>query len=386
MSLSKILFDNNSYRLDDETYEVYRYNSRKILVGIIDWDEDIIINWVHKRFKSNHIKRSTYKPNEGIYELDLCVTDTPNTNSNIQMYDDENGNMIIRHIEWFYKSSQKCDNGPVNQIREKIINDIINDDIPFEWLNDYKWFYIANKIWNYLEVNKPFDYTSISCKKIGGRKNNDLNITYHNSDLNLEKTIKIEFKYNASDIQDCPQWVSPMHPSKFMNNNFEEYHYNNYLQNICDIYNLEKPIKEDFIKRIHCNEPECVRELQSCFYKGSNRSRQFTGNIEDINRYKKCKEISYISIEEFLKVTDIHLDKLNESLIKSQKDKEYMLFDTNSKTFKHEKPDVKDYTVKEIIKKTKNTFIGLTESGKKINILLRWKNGSGIAFPAFQIK
>ena len=36
-------------------------------------------------------------------------------------------------------------------------------------------------------------------------------------------------------------------------------------------------------------------------------------------------------------------------------------------------------------KKNKNRFICETKSGKKMYILLRWKNGNGVAFPAFQI-
>jgi len=45
-----------------------------------------------------------------------------------------------------------------------------------------------------------------------------------------------------------------------------------------------------------------------------------------------------------------------------------------------------DYTIdpKTIIKKSPN-FQCKTISGKKLNILFRWKNGHGIAFPAFQI-
>lgn len=35
--------------------------------------------------------------------------------------------------------------------------------------------------------------------------------------------------------------------------------------------------------------------------------------------------------------------------------------------------------------KTKTSYIAKTTTNKKISILLRWKNGNGIAFPAFQI-
>jgi len=33
-----------------------------------------------------------------------------------------------------------------------------------------------------------------------------------------------------------------------------------------------------------------------------------------------------------------------------------------------------------------NGYVATSKSGNKIKILLRWKNGNGIAFPAFQIK
>ena len=35
--------------------------------------------------------------------------------------------------------------------------------------------------------------------------------------------------------------------------------------------------------------------------------------------------------------------------------------------------------------KCKNRFIAKTQDGNDIKILLRWKNGNGVAFPAFQI-
>ena len=292
-------------------------------------------------------------------------------------------------IELFEKNQSKNKNDISNKKRELIIVNIINDDINIEWLDNYKWFILSKSIRNYLEENKPFDYTIIKCELIAGRKNNDFNITYQNYQTNQNMTIKKEFKYNASEIHDCPQWVSPMHPSKFMTKNFEEYHYDNHLESICSIWGISKPNKSDFINKIHYEEPECVKELQFAYYKGAKGSSRCTGLQEDIEKCVKCKDISKKSISEFLKDTELKINELNEYLLNSQKDKEYMLFDTKTQTFKHEKPDIKDYTIKSDsieLNKTKNSFIGETESGKKITILLRWKNGNGIAFPAFQIK
>lgn len=298
-------------------------------------------------------------------------------------------NIIIEFndIELFEKVLPKSENDISNKKRELIIVNIINDVINIEWLDNYKWFNLSKSIWKYLEENKPFVYTFIKAYLIAGRKNNDFNITYENSQTNQNMTIKKEFKYNASKINDCPQWSSPMRPSNYMTKNFEEHHYDNYLESICNIWGISKPDKEDFVNKIHYEEPECVKELQAAYYKGAKGSSRCTNLQDDIDKCVKCKDISKKSITEFLKQTDLNVDKLNDYLLKSQKDKHYMLFDIKTKTFKYEKPDIQDYTIKfDSIKKTKNCFIGETESGKKISILLRWKNGNGIAFPAFQIK
>jgi len=48
--------------------------------------------------------------------------------------------------------------------------------------------------------------------------------------------------------------------------------------------------------------------------------------------------------------------------------------------------DPADYNIVSCVKNpAKSRYECETQSGKKINVLLRWKNGNGIAFPAFQI-
>jgi len=350
-------------------------------IGYLDYDykinEYFVCEWLNgyeKYHLKNKINDKTNKV-EIIFKMDKIIK---NSNKTIRFED----------IELFYKTCSRGDNDSSNKIRENIICKIINDDIPLEWYNNNnKWFHISNEVWKYLEENKPFNYTEITCKSIGGRKNNDFDITYKNSQTNETLIIKKEFKFNASEIHDCPQWVSPMHPSRFMTENFEEYHYNNHLESICKIFNLEIPNKDDFITKIHYEKPECVLHLQKAYYKGSKTSSKCSGDETDINKCDQCKKISKKSISEFLDKTELNVSKLNDYLFKSQIGKQYMLFDYNAKNFNNEIPNKKDYTIKsESIKKTENSFVGENESGKKINILLRWKNGNGIAFPAFQIK
>ena len=48
--------------------------------------------------------------------------------------------------------------------------------------------------------------------------------------------------------------------------------------------------------------------------------------------------------------------------------------------------NIDDYTLISVIKQPdKYRYECTSKSGKKIKVLLRWKNGNGIAFPAFQI-
>ena len=76
------------------------------------------------------------------------------------------------------------------------------------------------------------------------------------------------------------------------------------------------------------------------------------------------------------------IKKLSSYLKETQENKIYMLYYKN-RIYK-ETIDISNF---EIIsyEKYKNYFIGITKTGIKIKILLRWKNGNLIAFPAFQL-
>jgi hypothetical protein len=61
-----------------------------------------------------------------------------------------------------------------------------------------------------------------------------------------------------------------------------------------------------------------------------------------------------------------------------------MLYKNNM--FYKETINMDDYKLVSYEKYTKRyMYVAQSKSNKKIKILLRWKNGNGIAFPAFQI-
>ena len=125
------------------------------------------------------------------------------------------------------------------------------------------------------------------------------------------------------------------------------------------------------------------KKCQIKYYAGCSRSSKFTNNNDDILFYKKCKEISKQSIYVFIKITKLNTIKLQEYLTNTQKNKVYMLF-YNKKIYNE--TNMIDFKIKYIISSPKkSSYICITKSNYKIKILMRWKNGNGIQFPAFQI-
>ncbi len=83
-------------------------------------------------------------------------------------------------------------------------------------------------------------------------------------------------------------------------------------------------------------------------------------------------------------MTTINMDKLSDYLLKSQKEKIYMCYKEN--TFYYETLDEKLYKIVQLEKKENTNYIYRTELGIKLEIKLRFKNGCGLQFPAFQIR
>ena len=194
----------------------------------------------------------------------------------------------------------------------------------------------------------------------------------------------IEFKCNASCVNDTPQFVSPMKPSQYLDSSYEEYYYNYYFTPLVNRYNLSLPTKEEYLKYIHSTKPQCLEEHQNKYYRGCIKSSKYSGNDDDIHFYESSKKTSYDSISTFISKYGLKQDKLTEYLLETQKNKYYMLYKDGKINL--ETINLDDYIITEIIKDpNKNRYIAKTKSGKHLKILLRWKNGNGIAFPSFQI-
>jgi hypothetical protein len=229
------------------------------------------------------------------------------------------------------------------------------------------------------------NYHSYKIKHKAGRGHNyDYLISFNDENNQKISDEKVEFKYNATSIDETPQFVSPMKPSQYLSQPFEEFYYDNYLISLLQEFDLDVPERSLYLKSIHNNKPKCMETQQLLYYQGCKNSSKYTGEEKAIQFYKKCNEVSRECIEKFIGSTELDIVKLTQYLITSQDKKNYLLYKNGN--FYVQLSNTDDYSIISYVKNAdKSRYEAVTKTGKKINILLRWKNGNGIAYPAFQI-
>lgn len=316
--------------------------------------------------------------------------------------------ITIESIDVFHTitSNKRQHNDKNNKLRESIIAAIINNEVPSEYYNDQRWVVLKASVNEFLQrcametTQSGSDggslYSHVKCIQAAGRTHSyDFSIQFTYGDDNNNDVVyyqpsttvihKVEFKYNAKKVSDTPQFVSPMKPSQYLSSSYEEYFYDNYLIKIALESRVEIPSRDEWLKQIHNNSPVCVRHLQDKYYAGCPDSSKFTNALDDIAFYELCKNYARESIQTFIATADLDIEKLSEYLCESQRDKIYMLY-TPGDGITLQCVNPSDYTIVSYTKNPKRSrYDCMTSSGKKMKVLLRWKNGNGIAFPAFQI-
>jgi len=281
---------------------------------------------------------------------------------------------------WLQK---KLNNDILNKTRENIVGAVINKKVPPEYYIIPSWSNIKTSIYKYIHVlhNKEKEpYFDIQCVHKGGRRTPyDFLFRFIDENGNIVREVKVELKYNASSIDDAPQFVSPAKPSKFMINintvnvSYEEYFYIYYLPILSQAAGLPMPTKEEYISTINSNNPSCMEAYKSLY------KTDMTFNI-------LANEQSRLSIRSYMEKSELDIASLSNYLSKTQKDKHYMLYNSEKNEFTLETVCMDNYKIKTVsTHPEKYRYECKSENGKEINVLLRWKNGNGIAFPAFQI-
>jgi hypothetical protein len=288
------------------------------------------------------------------------------------------------------------ENDKNNKLREAIICAIIDNKIPSAYYKTHLWHNMKQTVDAFLHQmmlgNGEYTHTHVECFHAAGRTHNyDFLLRFTGID-GVKKEHKVEFKFNASKISDTPQFVSPMKPSQYLSSSYEEFFYDNYMAKIADAAHLDDgglPPREEWLKQIHNNVPACMKRFQDKYYAGCSTSSQFTNAPDDIAFYNLCKTLSKESITKFIAENELDIVKLSDYLRSSQEGKVYMLFQpgvSDAASITLQTVDSSNYNIVGCVKNPKNSrYECVSETGKKINILLRWKNGNGIAFPSFQI-
>jgi hypothetical protein len=293
-----------------------------------------------------------------------------------------------KSIQAFQVSVRKL-NDKNNKTRENIICAICNNQVPDKYYKLPEWFKLKKSINEYIGKlsclrSNSKHYVRIKCKTKAGCGNKyDFLIKLFNDDDSNED-FKVELKFNASMVEEAPQIVSPMNPGQFMTSDYVIYYYNNYLQTLSDKAQAEMPSLELYLKQINSREPACMKAHQEMYYKGSKGSSKFTNDPKHIKFYEYAKKLSNESISTFITNTELNLDLLSEYLYNTQRNKIYML--CLNMTFTLQQVNFDDYSLVSVVKNANmSRFECTSKTGRKFYVLLRWKNGNGIAFPAFQI-
>lgn len=275
--------------------------------------------------------------------------------------------LSLQSIDIFHKRSKKHDNHKYNTIREHIICAIINNNVPEEFFRRNKdWSLHRQAIMDYIKRLHGGPFQSVSCELKGGRiYNYDFLFIVDNIPYN------VEFKFNAKNIEDVPQYYSPSKPSQYMSMWYEKFFYDKYLHRLAEAAGLQMPVQDIYLKTINRNDPKCMEEFKKKYK-----------NEEWFNF--ACKQLARYSIERFLLLVELDIHKLSNTL-KEKQNKHFMLYSNGM--YYYDKPNMEDFEIESYIvdSKNKNRFICKTKSGKPMYVLLRWKNGNGIAYPAFQI-
>lgn len=292
-------------------------------------------------------------------------------------------------IDLFYNKeiNTKDKNDENNKKRELILENIMNFDKKNEFFKNEiygnKWCNLLEKLKNILKINKNYDNIKIISK--GGRGNNyDFTINYYLNKEIIYSIPKVEFKFGENKIENLPQILNlPVHNSTkvLKSESYTEYFKsNNYLKEICKIYNCENLYisNEEYLKNVSKTYYSC-NPLFKYLYENEKKNKEVLNNK---------KILVNESIEKYLfkNVTENNIDyeAIEKKLKDTQLNKCFLLWDYNNFEMKYITEE--DLTLtKEFFIKNNNTLV-LKTLTRSIELLLRWKNRKGILCPAWQIK
>ena len=278
---------------------------------------------------------------------------------------------------------EKANNDELNKVREHVIATIFHltssgyfqhEEHGEEWTNIHKKF--SDTIATLCEV--PF--TKVAIKHMGGMSYNyDFLLSFYDSDKNIIKEVKLEFKHNNSDVSDLVQFLELYdkdckHKFEICETSYAEYYYDNYLPQYiaCDeSITMPPPEKEEYLKNVY------DIKYKHPFFSHLHERKE--------NQKKEKQQIANESVKTYIEKfsESFKFDKIVEKIKASQTDKVFLLWDCEN--FHIQRVDVQNLAVKGI-KKVEKLFFDL-ETDKfqyDIRVRLNWGNSNGLANPRWK--
>jgi len=290
----------------------------------------------------------------------------------------------VSDIELFYIRSPRHKNDEYNKKRENILCAIGNHQIPSSYLSDTiykeKWDSIIHNfnkcISELYDGDGMYDFIQV-LKKAGRHYNFDFSISFLLGGECLQVK-SIEFKYGKS-IFKYPQFLSlyiTNSKSNFVTKSFIDFWYDNYLDEYLSyIDQLSKPCLPEYKRMINdtVGNHTFIHELKK--------------TMELRNRHDKLRMDTVVNqcISDFIMDVDFDIHKL-QSIFNVQNDKIFVCCSDGEFTTQ----TLSNYlNLSNVSITRKHNCIVITNRDPgyscKIKLLLRWKNGKGVAGPAWQI-
>lgn len=282
--------------------------------------------------------------------------------------------MLRNIIKIFFTAGKgRGTNDATNRLREDVL--VMLQHPPEDFLLDEEfgqdWRMMSHKWTTFLKTLVPVEHDSIEVKKIANLKSYDLEILYKKENQ-VVHSVMGEFKHNVKTISKLPQYYSAPEKKGYIPVSYAEFFYDNYLDRICELIQIQKIEKDIYMK--HISQPNYSAHP---FFQALKDSEQ---------EYYKQKQI-YVhdSIREYLDkyANDFLLDKLTNDISLQQK-KTFILWDC--KDFHADTILPEELQLERVEKiQNKNTIVIASKAGTKHKLLLRWRNHLGVLYPAWQI-
>lgn len=285
--------------------------------------------------------------------------------------------IVFGDISVFYCKNTRAKNDKSNNLREAIIYCILNGLVYDKWYSlSERWNNIKEKLCSFIKKLTDKDFVYISCDYFAGRMYNyDFIIKYYDHTDTIIEEKKIEFKYNVSKIVDYPQFLS-IAENKFTKKykqSYAEFFYDNYIENVCDLFPIKKPDRKKYLKNIYTINYNSDMYFKTVYKIGKLKNTEITKIMKE-----SIKNYLYNELK-------LDIEKINRTFKDKENGKIYMLYKNDN--FYKDYIDEDELSIKHIKKiKNNNTIVLTNKIDKEIYMLLRWKNHKCCLFPSWQIK